>query len=393
MSKRVIVLVLGGRLTPNLVGILLHQPTVIEFVVSKDTPARYAEICTVLEQFANLDYRAEPHYLSAYDFLANRDTCLTIAQAHPGAEVIFDITSAPKVMGFAAYEVARFLHQRAVIIDTANGRLIDLIPPTTATMPIQISLEQYLACYGRRPIFTFDFDKLSVGRWQAIEAARYLATAGLVAAETMDKLRSWSQGKDKRTIPFKKTQPLSSEAREILRKLQSFGFITDLQEHIDGRVQYSILNDMDWNYLEGTWLEVFVWDQAKQCLNEEGEPLFRDSNLGFSFEIPSNGARKEVDVGYTYYGQLVHVSCKTGTTPFRNQYLDELRAVSSLVGGRFTSRLFITNAFPPPETDRDYARFLAQAKDREIVVVTGEKLPDVSAILKQQALRPQYSRI
>lgn len=396
MGRRVTVLVLGGRLTPNLVGILALRPAAVEFIVSEDTPARYEEIYEVLRQVTDLDRSAEPHYLPAYDFIANRDVCLAVAQRHPESEIIFDISSAPKIMGFAAYEVARFLHQRAVFVDTANGRLIDLVPPSATPVPIAINLTQYLACYGRRPEPTFDFQKLSVSQEQAIKAASYLATAGLAAVEAMDKLRSWSQGKGKRTIPFKKTQPLSPEAREVLRQLESFGLITNLQEQPDGRVQYTILNEMDWKYLEGTWLEVYVWHQVLQCRDEQGQPMFRESQVGLSFEIPSDGARKQIDVGYIYHGQMIHVSCKTGSKPFKTQYLDELRAVSSLIGGRFTSRLFVTNAFPPPETDsdyNDYKRFLSQAKDREIVVVTGEELPEVGAILKEQALRPTYSRI
>ncbi len=393
MSKRVTVLVLGGRLTPNLVGILTLKPMVVEFIVSKDTPTRYTEICEVLEQFTELDHSAAPRYLSAYDFVANRDACLTIAQNYTDAEVIFDISSAPKVMGFAAYEVARFLNCRAVIVDTANGRLIDLVPPSTAAVPIEVDMAQYLACYGRRPEPTFDFERLSVPRERAIEAASYLATGGSAAVEAMDKLRSWSQGKGKRTIPFNKTQPLSPEAREVLKRLEFFGLIANLQEQPDGRVQYTIQNEMDWKFLDGTWLEVYVWHQVLQCQDDQEQPMFKENQVGLSFEIPSDGARKEIDVGYVYHGQMIHASCKTGSRPFRTEYLDEIRAVSSLIGGRFTSRLFITNALPPPETDPDYARFLAQAKDREIVIVTGKELPEVGAILKKQALQPVYPRI
>ncbi len=393
MSQRVTVLILGGRLTPNLVGILALQPNAVEFVVSQDTKGRYEEICEVLRQFVDVKHLGEPRYLSAYDLVANRNACLAIGQTYPDAEVIFDPTSAPKVMGFAAYEVARFLHQRAVIVDTANGRIIDLVPPTAATIPITISLEQYLACYGRRPVPTFDFDKLSISRQQAIEAAHYLGTGGLEIVEALARLRSWSQGKGKRTIPFKKTKPLSVELRGVLQRLETFGLIANLQERDDGRVRYTILNDADWKYLDGTWLEVFVWDQARRCQDNQGNPLLQEQELGFSFEIPSEGARKEIDVGCVYHGQFIHASCKTEANPFKTRYLDELRAVSSLVGGRFTSRLFVTNAFPPPEGDPDYAKFLAQAKDREIVIVSGKELPDVAAVLRQQTLHPQYWRI
>ncbi|RMF29269.1 MAG: DUF1887 family protein [Chloroflexi bacterium] len=393
MSHRVTVLILGGRLTPNLIGILLLRPKAVEFIVSEDTPTRYKDVFEVLRQVVDLDRSAVPQYLSAYDFIANRDACLAVVQRHTDAELIFDVSSAPKIMGLAAYEVARFFHQRAIVVDTANGRLIDLVPPSAVPVPIEIDLAQYLACYGRRLKPTFDFERLSVPQQQAIDAAVYLATAGPAAVEAMDKLRSWSQGKGKRTIPFKKTRPLSSDAREVLRQLESFGLIANLQEQPDGRVQYTILNDMDWKYLEGTWLEVYVWHRVLQCRDEQGRPMFQESQVGLSFEIPSNGARKQIDVGYVYRGQMIHVSCKTGSNPFKTEYLDEIRAVSSLIGGRFTSRLFVTNAFAPPDTDSDYTRFLAQAKDREIVVVTGEELPKIGTILKEQASRPTYPRI
>jgi len=393
MTERVSIILLGGRLTPNLVGILALRPVAVEFIVSQDTPNRYRELHGILVDFAELDCSGAPRYLSAYDFAASRDACLAVAQRHTDAEIIFDISSAPKIMGFAAYEVARFLHQRAIIVDTTNGRLIDLFPPSASPVPIDIDLSQYLACYGRRPESAFEFGKLSVSQQQAIDAASYLATAGTSAVEAMDRLRSWSQGKGKRTIPFGRTQPLSSRARGVLRQLESFGLIANLQEQRDGRVQYTILTDMDWKYLEGTWLEVYVWYQALQCRDEQGQPMFQQSQVGLSFEIPSDGARKEVDVGYVYHGQLVHVSCKTGVRPFRTQYLDELSAVSGLIGGRFTSRIFVTNAFPSSRTDPAFDRFRAQAEDREIVVVTGKDLPEVGRILKQEALRPTYRRI
>ncbi len=69
MGRRVTVLMLGGRLTPNLVGVLALRPAVVEFIVSKDTPTRYREIYDVLGQVADIDRSAEPQYLSAYDFI------------------------------------------------------------------------------------------------------------------------------------------------------------------------------------------------------------------------------------------------------------------------------------------------------------------------------------
>lgn len=395
MTQRVSVLVLGGRLMPNWLGILALRPNAVEFVVSSDTPGRYDEACQVLTQLADLNVACEPKLASAYSFVETRNACLAIAQAHPGAELIFDVTSAPKVMGFGAYEVARFLLQRAIVVDTANGRIINLTQPSDELVGIKVPLEQYLACYGRRPVRTFSFERLSVSQENAIAATRYLVEAGPPAVEVMSRLRSWNQGKGKRTIPFRKTQPILVEQLAVLRQLEVFGLISNLRQQDEGRVSYTLLNDADANYLNGTWLEVYVWDQARQCVDEEGAAFFDECD--FSFEIPSDGARKEIDCGCMYRGQLIHCSCKTESSPFRTVYLDKLRAVSALIGGHFTSRLFVTNAFPPSEMERgaygDYQRFLAQAKDRETVVVTGRELQRIAEILKREATRPTYPRI
>jgi hypothetical protein len=281
--KRVVILVLGGRITPNLVGLLTLDPDIVGFMVSEDTPDRYENIRDVVEQFARKDIKLlEPKYLPAYDPLINRNSYLETVQEYLDCEIIFDVTSAPKIMGFAAYEVARFLHQRIIIVDTINGQMRDLIPPVSNPTPIQIDLNQYLSCYGRQPVDTFKFEDLSISQSQAIKAASYLATGGEPAVEMLNKLRRWSQGKGKRTIPFKKTKLVSASEWVVLNRIQSFGLIANLEQQDDGCVKYTILNEHDWKFLEGTWLEVFVWNAARQCESSTGATLLQPKNVGLS---------------------------------------------------------------------------------------------------------------
>lgn len=182
----------------------------------------------------------------------------------------------------------------------------------------------------------------------------------------------------------------------ILQRLNQFGLITALAQKSETVFDYEIPNDANWNYLDGTWLEIFIWNQANQLVNEEEQKAFFEE-CAFSFEIPSKkGVKKEIDVGCIYQGQFIHCSCKSEKSPFKTSYLDEIRAVSSLVGDRFCSRLFITNAYSPDENSggwHDYQNFLQQAKDRQIVVVTGSDLPHIAEILKKEAEKPTYWRI
>lgn len=78
------------------------------------------------------------------------------------------------------------------------------------------------------------------------------------------------------------------------------------------------------------------------------------------------GAYKEIDVGLMYAGQLIHCSCKSGgKNIWSTEHLDELSAVSSLIGGRFCSRVFITSKPKPCEGSDEhdsYQRFSRQAE-------------------------------
>lgn len=158
-----------------------------------------------------------------------------------------------------------------------------------------------------------------------------------------------------------------------------------------------IQTSADYEFLKGTWLEIYVWDQARQQRAKGNAPLFQDAQ--FNFEIPSDvtGAYKEIDVGLMYAGQLIHCSCKSGGKGiWATEHLDELSAVSSLIGGRFCSRIFITSKSPPDAGDDEYEgyrRFLQQAKDREIVVIAGDQLRSIGAVLAREADRPTFPRV
>jgi hypothetical protein len=228
-----------------------------------------------------------------------------------------------------------------------------------------------------------------------VEAATVLAHSGLVWQQLLPRFRNWSQGKGCRRIPAARTQPLDAAQRDLLRRLGEIGVLSEFEEQDDERVSYTIGTDEDFNFLNGTWLEVFVWDQIQRQHIRDGQPVF--DKCAFSLEIPSDAARKEIDVACLHQGQIIIASCKTEVKPFDTEYLDELYAVGNLIGGEFVTRVFVTNILPPPETDaparKEYERFKAQARDRKIVVVTGERLSEVGQIFARQTVDPEFRHI
>lgn len=394
-GERVMVLLVGGRLTPNFIGVLGYKPTIIECLVSENEQGKYYDVLEVLSPLPNVKLPTQPRLVPAFDMARIMHACQQVVESHPGKEVVFNVTCATKVMALAAYEVAKQAKQPAIYVDTTHGRFLNLTQPSEQPIPIRVGLEDYLGFYGRQPRETFDFGKLSLSEDDAIAASIYMAEAGIATAETLALMRQYSRGKGRRTVRIQLRHPLESDQGEILRELNRLGLISNLEGDSEQEISYLIARDADWNFMNGTWLEVYAWHQASQCLDEQGRPLFDE--CGFSFEIPGpEGARKEIDVGCMFQGQLLHCSCKSEQNPFRTRHLDELRAVSSLLGGRFCSRLFVTNVYPPAEESggwRDYQLFAQQAKDREVVLVTGEELGAIGSILKREAVKPTFWRI
>jgi hypothetical protein len=394
-QRRIMVILLGGRLTPNFIGILAYRPDMVECVVSEDEQSKWDDVVNLLSSIPHIQLASQPHVVPAYEMQATIHACQTIIECYPGASLIFNVTGATKVMGIAAYEVAKQNMLPAIYLDTTRGRFLNLTQLSDEAVPIQIGLADYLSFYGRQPSLKFNFDNLSLSKERAIEASILLASSGSAAREAITLLRQQNRGKGKRTVSISLNPLLQPEVWQIVEQLNRLGLIINLTQNSEANFSCTIPDDANWNYLDGTWLEVFVWNQANQLQSEEQEVLFEE--CAFSFEIPGvEGVKKEIDVGCIYQGQFIHCSCKSEKSPFKTSYLDEIRAVSSLVGDRFCSRLFITNAYSPDKNSGgwyDYQNFLQQAKDRQIVVVTGLELPNIAEILKKEAEKPTYWRI
>jgi hypothetical protein len=271
---------------------------------------------------------------------------------------------------------------RAFYVDTGNSRILWLEGKgQKGSTSFQISIEEYLGTYGRKPEPKFKFETLSFNEEQAVQAAQILGNSAPESRDLLHQIRR-IQGACPRQVVL--SSPTSQEQAWI-EELSTVGVIDKGSQ--EGT--FIVRANSDKDFLTGDWLELYVWYEANKQKDKDGTPLF--SECSFNLEIPSKVARREIDVACLYQAQLIHCSCKTGRDAFDKKNLDELRAVSSLIGGRYCSRVYITHKAIDNYQDRD--KFLSHAKQHEIVVVTGESLSNVGEILKKQAVRPDYRRI
>jgi hypothetical protein len=299
-------------------------------------------------------------------------------------------------MALAAYEFAKSRDIPALYVDTTGKRLIDVTTGVEQPLP-KVDVEQYISCFGRSCHSKLMLDTLSVAVEQAQGVAQEIVTFGEPGQEVLTYIRINGKGRSEpRTVAIKNYIP-TDEQQKVWQYLVDVGLLASI-ECQSTKFKFTIKRHGDYAFLEGGWLELYCWHQATHQFAENGEALFDGS--AFNFEIPSNehGARKEIDLGLIYAGQMLICSCKAGTNKiWSTEHLDELSAVSSLIGGRFCSRIFITSKPALNKEERgafaEYERFLNQAKDRELVVIDGDKLASVGTLLAKEAIKPTYWRV
>ena len=394
MRNRVMLVLTGGRSTPAVLGALAVKPERVEFISSVDQPQKAREIRGALGTIPGLSFGDAEQQVNAYDKEGVYQVCLRLSQKYGRERLIINLSAGTKIMALGAYQFALEQGIPAIYVVTNQHRILNLTTSEQIAFPT-LDVESYLACYGRSGQPKFDAAKLSASLDSIIALARYFVNVGQPALNVLEQIRRRGQGRGKRTCTAPKYRP---DAREIQvwKEIQRVGLLDNVQFASDG-TRFTILSNFDFEFLKGTWLEIFVWQQAKQLHADDGAPLFSD--VQFSLEIPSDtsDACKEIDVAMVYEGQMIHCSCKTGSSKiWSTSYLDELRSVSSLIGGRFCSRIFITAQHAPEEGTSgydDYRLFCDQARDRQIVVVTGKNLNAIGAILREEAVKPSYWRV
>lgn len=373
------VLLVGGRQTPNVIGVLTQKPAIVEFLVSKDAkPALLQNLRETLGGIQDVQLSQHEVILDPFDFHANLQACCALYEQYPDHRIAFNLTGSTKIMALAAYEAAKSGQADAFYVDTANQRILPVVGTLPKT-PIRLTIEQYLGAYGRIPLPTFEFQKLSFEQSAAVRAAGILAQHPMEATPLLAAIRQ-AQGSGRRRVPLPHTTIGLAELLAAERTID-----VELAQKV-----MFIRSNHDWNFFKGGWLEVYTWNEMQVQTDRHGKPLFQDCAL--SLEIPSGAAKKEIDAIGIYQAQALLCSCKCETKPFQTEYLDELSAVAHLIGGWYCSRIFVTNGLPHANESK-WIEFQEQAKQREIVVITGDDLIRVGEILSQEAIKPTYPRV
>ncbi|HZO75682.1 MAG TPA: DUF1887 family CARF protein [Ktedonobacteraceae bacterium] len=398
MTKKALLTLFGGRsFLPAALTLMHEKPEIIVAISSKESHRDLHLLQRAIDKYQKKHHFSckleAPEGIDAFDVAEIQRVCENMVAQYPDMAWIFDVTAATSLMTLAAYEASKASSSRfetmtkCWYLNTAHTRVIPLVGEGCDEKIFNIDVEDYAAAYGR-DLVTGDLEdhrQYSEQHW--LSFAQRLGKNPPLAAlmkRVMSKITS-RPGKENPKLYTLKGLP--AETYSLLEEVQQIGLASQLGRNSDSTLSFQLSYTQD-RFLNGAWLEAYIWDAARNIWDEErGKVLFDDCQ--WNQKVNDGNSKNELDVAVTYKAQLLIAECKTEENPFSSETLYKLDSVANILGGRFTGRLLVTSiSGKKPSED-----FLAQAKSRRIVVVTGDDLPDIATIVKKEAIDPTFPRM
>lgn len=384
-KKKALLVVAGGRVVPDVLALYAIQPHLVVILTSQEGWKGESTFREVVASLPNHEEIGETIQVDAYDFEAAKTACIEACRPYPDTEWdwTFSMSSSPKIMGIAAYEVARQKIVPCLHIDTQHEKIVSLVEDIRETNVFPNNLfHMDVDTYMR-----FQQRQRKEQKQQELQYRKVVEQWGPIAdilAQSSDTPLFTKLMRDKAEKQEVALSP-SNLARSPLIKDLIQENIIKLTEDLSGGIFCAFTTKNTARFLgKGDWLELYIWSKI-----QDHQKKFAD-DYQWGYVIKST-AENELDVVLTYNSQLIFVECKTDENPFyqKTKYLDGINNKAAMLGGSYVTKIFVTNASKMME---GYKNFEEQAKLREIVIVTGEDLPDIGNILEKEAKNPTYAR-
>ena len=378
-EKKALLILIGGRQTPNILTALFLRPEIIIPIASHEALSNDREWSQVKDELESIcpNGLKEPVPVDAFDIEQIKTECRNAVVNNPDYKWIFNLTCGSKIMGFGAFEIVKEINASSWYLTT--DRVITLSGNKPNGNLFKIDVENYFAGYGRKCVFSSDPNT------NLISFSKYLASKSANAMKFRDTLRN--SGFNSLKKGQVKTETLRSQAsyiNDFCQKSKQFGLMSSFQR-LGNNFEVTASGEL-FKFFNGDWLEYYVYSIAKE-LN-----CFDD--VKFGVKIPSMSGENELDLAATNSSSLLIGECKT-EKDLKTDNLDKLSSVANLIGGNYVGRLFITSlVINEDDSDavKSYNSFLGQAQARRIIVVTGKDLPNLSKILTQETTNPIFQR-
>lgn len=387
MSEKVFLALVGGRsATPTIMGALqfLEEFDRIKFLLCEHPNNLYQNfsdntirILKAQKKDLLCENEEDIKTVNGNDFKQVYDAVEKLCE---NTELKFvNVTSAPQEMAFSVYNYVSNNYTEAIVFNV-NTHKSQITPLVLGVDPIvlskRLSVENYVsACETEIFKRKFDIKELSCDENQAQKLVDFFIDDIEKLNKLLSVIRQGEKVKTPKTISIKKndiaSQKISHEELiEFFNILKQNQIISKFNEE---KYSYRVEKQSDYAFLYGDWLEYFVY--------LEGKKIGFDS-IEMSVEL--NNFKGEIDVFCVHNANALICECKTGK--YDTDDLARLESKAVKLGGNYCVRLFITTNLNVDE------KFINQAKNRKVVVVSGSELKDIEAILNKQMNIPDFTR-
>lgn len=395
-NKKALLTVAGVRSVPDVLTLFYIKPAVVHVITSKeDWNSQQAFINIAQHMGCQIDIQI----VNAYDYDACFQACRNAYESLSEDEWdwIFTISSSPRIIGIAAYEVAKEKEIACWHVDAQRDHIVSLVKPVEIDKDkfFHLTLDDYMQILRRTwklggPTDTASY-RDSVKKWASI--ARELTMSNSPqAAELLSFL--YAKGSTKRYRMGEEFDlPLDLVPSMTLKLLEDQGLL-HVRRTLSGKTMGRFTSIAAAQFVgTGDWLEFYVWHAAMSSGLADEQHCQWGCKVEDMCMDTERRVNNEFDVMLIYKAQLIVAECKAERDPFRGEknYLEKLQAKANVLGGSYVSKLFITNQLATG--DSSYRSFSKRAEQYKIVVVTGENLNEVDQIVRREAERPTYPRI
>jgi hypothetical protein len=389
MSQKVMLVLIGGRsAVPPVAGVLqfLNDIDKIKFLLCQDKKDQFLQYKKSVENV--IKQKRQDLIFNESDVISVNpnnfdEVYLAVERLCQDVENLkyVNLTSVPQTMAISVYRYVQEKY-KDVLAFSVNTNQSQIIPLVFGKQPVpfnrRLTVENYINMYGFN---IFQKNQKYEKNNDLEDLVQYIVDNIKPSVLILSLIRSLA-GEDikppkKLKISEKelsKLQLSSEHLESFFRNLEYFSIINNLEISNTG-ISFRLETKEYYAFIKGEWLEIFAYYAAKKC-------NFDSVEIG----VHIDNYRGEIDVFCLNNANAMICECKTGKKLDSND-LSILSSKAGELGKDYCVKLFITSEYELDE------KFINQAKNKKVVVVSGKELINLTDILSKQMQDPTYQRL
>lgn len=372
-DKITLINLLSDQVYANLIAILSVKPQRVVWIHT-NTP-KFLQMLDYIRSFCsdyNSELQVEVYSTNPYEPEATEGICKRVMDT--GINII-NVTGGTKIMAFGAMAASQKNSTALIYIDTINQRIIHPLTGVCSEVPYTApNLKQFLEIQGWNVVSKVLPDEHDNKLWRALwsfykeRAAKYPQISWQKITEYLKRSEVLANNIFRfRYGALEQKQP-DFEHFLALLKMLNLNQIASVR-HNDNDITVKVEDSQTLQSIKqaGNLLERRVLLSLSEY-RDKFEGIYGSAKLQKADAKTQKHIEQEIDALVAHKGRLGIISCKSSLPPTNNRqiYLQEIRTVGDILGGKMAVLLLITLDILDPRKD---SLFLQKAKSMGVIIL------------------------